>query len=282
MPVSFAVIRPMVRLTPVVLFVLCRASVAHAHHVVGELGVAPVLPQTVLSLEVGGASFDVGHTRGAWESLTPQVEWNLARRFSLFAALPVARVTIDGAASAMGAGDLSVSGKVLLFETPHGGLLLSAGLGIELPTGSASRHLGSGHAELTPFALLSSALASAGPVELLLHGQLAPRITLGGSTHAGGGHDHSHAHGSLLAPHADRELAGRMMLAVAAPMAGIYFAAGASAAIPSDGSNPFVAPALETGLALERGLRLSLAAETAVAGERRFGTRGRASVGWRF
>lgn len=64
-------------------------------------------------------------------------------------------------------GDLAVSGKVSLFQTPHGGQLVAAGLGAELPTGSKARGLGGGHVEMAPFVGISSALGVIGSTEIV-------------------------------------------------------------------------------------------------------------------
>jgi len=256
---------------------------AGAHHVVTEHGIASIMPQTVASLDFYAVTFDAGGRKGRWEALTPSFEWHAFGPLSLFASLPIAHVRPDGGDSASGIGDLSLSAKVSFFETPHGGLLASAGLGVELPTGDKDDGLGSGHVGLAPFLGASSAFLSLGNVDLVAYGLTSLRASLGegGHHHADAANAHAHPQGSVLAPHAEREVYGRAMLA--AVFASVYLAGGAEGTAVLQGQGQgHVGARGEIGWKTTEALRLFLGADALVAGERRYGVRGRAGVAWMF
>lgn len=259
--------------------VLAGAKPARAHHVISEHGIAPVAPRTVLSLDAAAASFNVeGHT-GTWEATTPMCELALGQAFSVMAALPVARMAVEGRSEAMGVGDLAVATKVRLHATEHGGLLLSAGVGAELPTGSQAKGLGGGHVELTPFLTASTALPEGGFGQWLIYGVVSPRLALG--AHEPHAADAAHTHGSFLAPHAERELYGRLMTALVIERG--YVAAGGETSWVWKGDRAGqVAVRSELGYLATDDLRLFVALDGTVAGERRYGLRGRAGLAWLF
>lgn len=240
------------------------------------------MPRTVASLDLAAATFDVGGRTGAWQSVTPSFEWGFRRRLSVFGALPLAHVAYDGGQSAWGIGDLALSAKVALYETPHGGFLLSAGLGAELPTGDDDG-LGGGHVEVSPFVAASTVLHEGTAATLIAYALTSFRWSVGdgGHHHAAGIQSHADLHGSVLAPHGERELFGRLM--GAAVLGSFYLAAGAEGAAVVHGAGVGqLAPRAELGWRMTPKVRVFVAGEITALGERRYGTRARGGVAWIF
>jgi hypothetical protein len=132
--------------------------------------------------------------------------------------------------------------------------------------------------ELTPFLIASSSLWSGSGLEWLVYGLLSMRFALAEHQHV---HTGDHAHGSALAPHAERELFGRLMTALV--RASAYVAAGLEGAGVLEGEPPgHLAARGELGTVLSSSLRLFLAIDATFAGERRFGTRGQLGAAWLF
>jgi hypothetical protein len=253
-----------------------RAPSARAHHVVAEHGVAAVLPRTVVSLDAAGARYDVEGHRGTWQTLTPTVEWAFADRFSIFAALPLARLDGEGDGPVTGLGDLSLSAKAALYATPHGGLLLAAGIGAELPTGDDERNLGGGHVELAPFVAAASTFHEVEAAAFVAHALVVPRFALPGGDHHGGA---AHTHGSFLAPHASRELFARVMTGVVLDR--VHVTAGVEGASTySFGGRGYLAPRAEVGVLLAPSWRAFAAVDLSVWGDERFGPRARLGLAW--
>lgn len=272
--------KPACRLASVVvaLHVCGGAGVAAAHHVVAEYGIAPVLPRTTVGVDAAAASFSLQQTRGSWQAVTAAAEGSLANRLSLFAALPVARVSFDGGSAYEGVGDASASLKASLYRSPAGALMVAGGFGVEMPTGDANRGLGGGHWELTPFVAASVVLSERADRQWNLYALASPRFAVGGA------HAHGHGsqwHGSVLAPHAGREVAGRVMTVLVLGAAYVG-AGGEGAAVFDDGRAHTLAVRSEAGYLLDQRFRLFAAVDASVAGEKRFGVRGRAGVSWFF
>jgi hypothetical protein len=255
---------------------------AAAHHVVSELGIAPVLPRSTAGVDASAANFDLEGQRGSWQALTVALEWSLGRRLSFFGALPFARLAVDGSDPAVGIGDAAVSAKLALYASEHGGLLLSAGLGAELPTGNHHNGLGGGHVELVPFVAASSALGHLGRLELVTFVIVSPRFSLASHDDGGGGAAAmGEVHGSLLAPHGDREVFGRALAALAYGAG--YAGAGAEGATVLEGSGSgYLALRGEAGYLLGASLRLMAGVDGTVAGDHRFGLRARLGALWLF
>jgi hypothetical protein len=93
----------------------------------------------------------------------------------------------DGAATA-GAGDLELESKAILSESPDGRLLVTAGLALTLPTGSARRGLG-GRTTLEPFAAIGLVAG-----DLLIVSDIGYVMTVGGP-----GRDGRRIHATLAA-----------------------------------------------------------------------------------
>jgi hypothetical protein len=258
------------------LVLLLPSAAARAHHVVSDLGIAPVLPASVAGVSVGTASFDVAGMRGRWVAVTPQAEVQLGRYLSLLGTLPLARIDYQGGDSHNGLGDVGLSAKLRLYASDHGGLL-SAGLGVELPTGDDETGLGGGHPELAPFAIASSTLWHGHGLEWIAYGLGSLRMALGR-------HDHLHngpAGNSMLSPHASRELFGRFMSALVRGQ-GCLGAGLEGARVLSGGPPGYLAARGELGTVMGQSLRLFLSVDATVAGEQRFGVRGQAGSAWLF
>lgn len=252
-------------------------SAARAHHVVSDLAIAPVLPASMAGVSVATASFDVAGMRGRWVTVTPQVEWSPGRYLSLLGTLPLAQVDYQGGGTHSGLGDVGLSAKLRLYASDHGGLALSAGLGLELPTGDDENGLGGGHPELTPFAVASSSLWHGGGTDWILYALGSLRMALGGHAHV---HD-GPAGNSMLSPHANRELFGRVMTGLVRERR--YLAAGMELAAALAGGPPgYTAVRGELGTVMGESLRLFAAIDATVAGERRFGVRGQVGSAWLF
>jgi hypothetical protein len=264
---------PLLVLSSLLLF----APGARAHHVVSDLGIAPVLPATVVGVSVGSADFDVAGMRGRWVAVTPQAEVQLGRYLSLLGTLPLARIDYQEGGAHSGLGDVGLSGKLRLYASDHGGLLLSAGLGVELPTGDDENGLGGGHPELAPFAIASSSLWHGAGLEWIAYALGSLRMALGA-------HDHVHngpAGNSMLSPHAQGELFGRFMSALVRGQG--YIGAGVeSARVLAGGPPGYTALRGELGTVLGASLRLFMSVDGTVAGQQRFGVRGQVGSAWLF
>ncbi|HEY0711370.1 MAG TPA: hypothetical protein VGF45_01755 [Polyangia bacterium] len=267
---------------------LATGTDARAHHVIAERGISGVMPSTVVAMDWTAATFDLPARRGQWQLVTPSFEWQVWRRLSLFAALPFGRVAIDGTADRVGLGDLSVSAKATVFASDHGGLLVSAGLGLELPTGNADHGFGGGHLELTPFLAAASTLLEGAGRALFLYGLGSFRGSLAGPhddghPHVhGSGHDHGHVtSGSVVAPHATREVYGRLMLG--ALFGRFDFATGVEgAAVVTGDGRGHLGWRSEVGHLWTQSLRLTGSVDVGISGEERYGVRGRLGVAWMF
>ncbi|HEY0707919.1 MAG TPA: transporter [Polyangia bacterium] len=255
---------------------------------IAEHGLAAIMPRTAAGVDWTGATFDLGDRKGRWQLITPSFEWRVFERLSLFAALPFGRVDLDDSAGGgYGLGDLSVSGKATLVATPHGGFLLSAGLGAELPTGDADNGFGGGHVELIPFVAASSAFYEGGRLALVAYGMAALRGSVGADhpedEHGAGtvSHVHGPAAGSVVAPHAEREGYARAMLA--AVLGSFDVGTGGEGAVVFAGKGPgHLGWRAEAGYLLNESVRLHTAVDLGLLGERRYGVRGRLGAAWLF
>lgn len=237
-------------------------SVVQAHHVVSESGIAWVEPMSVGQLDVTSARFDLGPTwQGRWWSVAPMMEASVMPRLSLMARVPLVRIDFDDGRSVMGLGDISTSAKFLCWADEHGKLIVSAGLGLELPTGSAQDALGAGHLEVVPFVAASSQPSR----RFILSGLVSERVSFGEELSMGG---------SPLAVHERHELFTRLMATWTSltPM-GVYGSLGVDnvviwSAESDEERGPLTARA-ELGLASRQSWRLALRSELPVMGQRR-------------
>jgi hypothetical protein len=238
--------------------VLMTPGTLHAHHVVSESGIAWVEPMSVAQVDATSARFDLGPTwQGRWWSVAPMVELTPIKRLSVIARVPMVRIDFDDGRAVMGLGDISTSLKVLCWADEHGKLIVSAGLGVELPTGSARDALGSGHLELVPFVAGSSQIAR----RVILSGILSERLSLGEESSGG----------SPLAVHEAHELFARVMgtWTSLGPL-GLYGSAGLDRVVVWSGGvrGPLTARA-ELGLVQRQTWRLAWRSELPLAGQRR-------------
>ncbi len=250
---------------------LLAAPRAEAHHVVSDSGIFWVEPMTVVQVDTSMATFDFGpQWRGRWWQTTPALEVSFLERFSLRARVPFAFIQFDDGRGVLGLADMEVSAKGLVWASAHGGLIASAGVGVELPTGVVEDGLGAGHVELAPFLALSSQ-----PVDwLIVNTLLSPRFSLSEEGPRDTSEDaftlQAGPHGSVLAPHARREVFGRLSVSVVARER-LYVTAGV------EGSWAFEEPLDHTRIRAEAGWskprrwRLSVAADAPLTGADRAG-----------
>lgn len=258
------------------LCVLGLGSAAWAHHVVSSSGVAWVEPVTVLEAELQAATFDFGAgRRGTWQSMALRAEVAVLPRLSVSARVPWSWVRFEDGRQSVGLADMELGARVGLVSTEHGELLLSAGLGAELPTGTEQLELGNGHVELSPFVVASSQLAP----RWVLTGVLSWRSALGGGAPSD---SQRSAHGAVIGPHSGQELASRLDLAWV-HQGRWYLSGGAEAVVmvdaPADGP---VVPRVELGFLPTEGVRVALGADLHAWGEARQGARGRLGLAWIF
>jgi len=98
----------------------------------------------------------IGYRAGAGgkeADTTVAVDVRLLSQWQIELAFPLVYVDPPGATSAVGAGDVVVENKVLLYFSPAHQLMLAGGLDVTLPTGSSQRGLG-GAVGFAPFAVI--------------------------------------------------------------------------------------------------------------------------------
>lgn len=245
---------------------------AQAHHVVSDSGIAWVEPLTVVEVDARSASFDFGERwRGRWLKLTPSVEAAFNERFSLGLRAPIAVIQFDDGRGVLGLGDLEASAKVLLYGSEHGGLIVSAGLGTELPTGVVEDALGSGHVELTPYITASTQPSSRWIISALASDRFAPSIFAEEELEYTEPEDIG-PHGSVLSPHSDHELFLRGTVTHLFN-ANLYLTAGVDHIwVYSKNLQGESVARAELGWARAREWRVSLGADTPLRGTNRSGT----------
>lgn len=259
------------------LAVLLPPTLASAHHVISDFGLNTVAPRTSVELSAEVTRFEAGGRDGTWVALAPRLELDVARRVSFFSRLPAAHIRFSDGEERSGVGDTEVGVKAQLVATQHGELIVSAGLGAELPTGDAARGLGGGHVELDPFLGVSSAHGGVLGGELVLSGLVAGRLSLA-SGHAHGGE----APASILAPHRERELASRLQLSWVRGRG--YASLGAEVVTVLSGGDTLgpVTVLSEIGYRAGDHLRIAVGIDAAAAGEARYDARGRTALTWIF
>lgn len=243
-----------------------------AHHVVHDSGLTPVLPRSIVAWDLAAATFNVSGTTGTWQTTALLAEWRLAGRLSITGVVPLARVAADARPVATGLADVSLAAKLTVYSSPERRLVLVLGGGIELPTGDHQRGLGGGHVGLSPFAA-GLWTPHRGDLSWILYGVAAPQIALGGHHDGSGG-----VHGSFIAPHAQRELYGRAVTALAADYGHVGFGVEGSASADAG----YGAVRAEIGLSVTDVIRTLIAVERSLLGDQRYGTRSRLTFVWKF
>lgn len=263
---------------PVLLALLLLYPVeAHTHHVVSETGIAWAEPVSVVELDTQAASFDLGaQKRGRWQTMALRMQMAPTNWFSLSLRVPFSAIQFEDGRQALGLGDIETALQVRLFASPHGGLIASAGIGAELPTGVEEDQLGSGHVELTPYII-----ASTQPLKhLILTTVISYRTAITGETeHQDGPRA---ATGSVLAPHSPRELSTRLDVAWVEEQSW-YASAGVEAIfmIAQQQPNPLHGR-LEIGWLPSTRWRLALGFERHLRGEPRMRWKGKMNLAWLF
>jgi hypothetical protein len=256
---------------------LLAAPAASAHHVISEYGAAPVGPVTVVEVDAQAARFELDGRDGSWQMAMLAVEVAPLRWLSLSARVGVAHVSFadDPDDGGSGLSDSDVGVKVRLLGAHR--FTLAGGAALGVPTGDEDRNIGAGHLELTPFVGSSY---QAGDV-LLLNVTVTGRFSLGGDAghgHAGGA---THTHGSVIGPHADRELVTRATATlVSAPF---LMGAGLEWTQPlTDDDDALLTARAEIGVEIGGSTRLILGGDAPLAGGERYAWRARAAVARRF
>jgi hypothetical protein len=209
--------------------------------------------------------------------VAPRLEYAIVLRLSFSARIPFAVVHYSDGNTAAGLANLDLGTKVRLYATEHGGFIASIGLSSDVPTGNSENGIGNGHFELSPFLALSTQPASF----LVFYGILADRISLGGGDHHHASGSDGHTHGSVIEPHEDHELFGRLGASIVRGAAFLSAGADAIYVISGNGTGPVVLRA-EAGYLLMKKLRVALGIDVPVAGDPRFTWRARAGISWLF
>jgi len=124
---------------------------------------------------------------------------------------PVHYLKLRSQAVRAGIGDLQITSRLRLLNQGQNGILIDAGIGIEIPTGDTDAGLGTGHFEFAPFV---SSVVSFGAVTV--HGTLGLNASLASAEtehHQKNEGEHSehvepHEHGPVYVnPHANLEMA---------------------------------------------------------------------------
>lgn len=252
---------------------LAFPSTAAAHHVVSDWEIDPGVPRTSVDATVEAAAIHRRERSASWQLVDLGVELAPVDWGSLAMRIPIARVAIDGEPAVIGISDLELSLKVRIVATEGNRFVFAGGTGLELPTGDPERGLGSGHVEIAPFVAASFVPARRTTFVFVL----ADRAALGGD----GAHEHVHAdeeqhvHGSVLAPHAENELAARIVAAqVFEPFYGSVGVDASWILSGEEGIAPYVARA-EAGWYPTKDVRLAIGADVPFAGDARFDWRAR-------
>ena len=181
---------------------LALGQVAHAHHVASDSGITPAKPRTIVEVGGDGGALAQGIARGSYLRTSPAIEVGLGR-FSLRGQASFVTLERDGFGRNTGPGDAEFAAKATVWASPHGGGLLSLGLGGKAPTGDHTLGLGGGHWGLAPFAAASYERES-DAVTLVAATMVIHQIALG---------DEAHGHGLLVEPHSPQELTASGTLA---------------------------------------------------------------------
>ena len=285
---------------------------AWGHHPTSGYGLNAAAPQTFLELDTQLARYpmEIDGFGGGWQSFTLRGEWMASSNLSMAGNLPLVRVAPEEGASRLGLGDVEFSAKWGILRPKHGVGHLSIGLGIETPTGSSDDRLGSGHFELSPFLSFNAEIAP----KWVLFGRLAAQITLSfhddghddaGDTHhdhgdqglmgstAQGTQAHTHdvsskssTHGSIIAPHADRELNAQLGIAYSLEETGYVSIAWEDkqpiSSLSALGERGVHLLKMELGLYVDERIRFAIGVDQALFGTLRFWQRARLGFAYWF
>ncbi len=259
------------RLTALLFFGLCALPTqTQAHHVVSSSGIAWAEPVSVLEVQLESATFDFGDQgRGQWQSLSLRGEWALTSWVSVSARMPWSVIRFEDGRASTGVGDTELASRFKLYTSDHGELLVSAGMGLELPTGQGRAGLSGGHVEVTPF-LIASRQWSPHLITTALISWRQALDTGDADTDTVAART---AHGSVTSPHSEQELSTRLDLAWVQE-GSWYVSAGAESHLMIEATSR--SPVLlrhEWGLLPAQGLRIALQGDATVHGEARHGLR---------
>ncbi len=256
------------------------AAPASAHHAISDQGIAWVEPVSVIELDYTTAGLDHHGSTELFHAVGLLAEYAPLPWLSGYIRAPFAvRHGMEGQA-VYGVGDIDLAMKGRLFETNHGEIILSAGLGVRLPAGSPDDELGTGYLAVLPFVAASSSpttdlifyTAIGATVQAAWLREPAPAQTANdGHSHS---HDDEHSHDDTATTTDDSHLNVARhellwTLDVAYLFEPMYASVGLSSTFAIDGSGvsgPFAARAT-VGVVLSEMVRLSLTGEVPFAGD---------------
>ncbi len=243
---------------------------AQAHHIVSEYGLAPSEPLRQIVLDTQYARFNLPEGKGWYWSTAALLEYAPVPWISGQVRVPLHRLHLDDRPAATGLGDIEWALKVRVYATEHGELIVSGGLGGELPTGSDEAGIGSGHVELIPFLTASTSRGDFAAFALL-----ADRLSLGG-------HGPSQ-HFDFISPHTDHELAHRLGVGyVFGPAYASLAVDGVTVLVSENRGSTLLSARGEVGWLPVKSVTIAVAADLPVTSRRRFDMRGRLSATLRF
>ncbi|MEE2789287.1 MAG: hypothetical protein VX589_18260 [Myxococcota bacterium] len=258
----------------VALVSLCLSNAALAHHPTSAFGLSAAAPQSMVELESRWAKYPTAldGRGGSWVSSALRIEYAFSERLSLAANLPFARVSPNDTGSAMGIGDAELAAKWSIMRPARGFGHLSVGTGIELPTGTRDKNIGSGHFELSPFITYQTRALG----HVVGFARLNYMVAFGDGDHHH--HGDQFAHVSVLAPHEEHEV--RTLLGAAWVENTVYVSTSVDNALPLSGpgsASGIWSASLEVGVTAVTDWRFALAWDQPLSSDRR--TEGMARLG---
>ena len=259
--------------SPSTLFALAALWAAGAHSVQAQhgttgYGAMPMVPRTNVMLEHQTAQFDLPGRAGVWQTWGPRLEYLALPWLSVSLRAGVARIDYADGAGAFGPADSELAVRALALTLPRLDAVVTAGLSGELPTGDADLGTGNGHFSLLPFATFATMPSRT----FMFHVMAGDRVVLGD---AGGEHaHHGVAHGSVIMPHSEHELAvhGGITLTFGTVVISPGLEWMQVLAPPGD---TFLTGQLEVALVPRSQLRIAVAFDAPLLDEPRFEWRGR-------
>ncbi len=271
------------RLLALVLVLVCPSRAA-AHHLLEESGFGWLAPRSFVGMEFQTAGFDLEAGSGRWEVASPSAEYAITQRVSVSGRVPFARIAYDDGRRVSGLSDMNLGVRGVVLANGHGSMLLSAGVEFELPTGDKDNGLGHGAYEASPFV----ATAMTPRPDFIFEAAIANHFSTSdyeehvepasaSRSHSEpapppqyhGGHDEGgELHGSVIAPHHDRELFTRVAATYIHGRAYVSGGVDVAVILGESADDPWVA---RTGVGILLGQRWRLAGgvEAPFAGERR-------------
>jgi len=190
-------------------FLLFTTTNLQANHGIHAPGHVPSTPLNGVYTLGKFAQFEVGDERGSWSALELGGEYAPFDTLSLTAVVPLVRIMPEGKNGTSGFGDITMGLRWQAYKTNNSDFLLLIGLATEIPSGSKTNRMGSGHFELVPHFEMSFRVAQS----LMLTGSFLYGLSLNSAhSHGDDALENPNPHGSLYAPHAEQEAEARLSL----------------------------------------------------------------------